>query len=172
MLQLKLAHASDLAKIVATYNSSIPSKRSTADLMEVSVESKRGWFNEHDESKRPIWLVFFRDNYAGWLSFSDFYKRPAYHATAELSLYLETDFQGKGIGSQVLVLAEEEAIKRNITTLLGFIFGHNIASLKLFEKTGYKVWGTLPQIANMSGVLRDLLILGKKLTPPHEASLI
>ena len=47
--------------------------------------------------------------------------------------------------------------------MLGFIFGHNEPSLRLFRGFGFADWGTLPRVAVLDGVERDLVILGKRL---------
>ena len=162
MIKFQFATQNDLTKIVGTYNSSIPGRLATADLEKVTVESKQKWFDDHNVVDRPLWIILFDEQYAGWMSFSSFYGRPAYQATVEVSIYLEPLFHKKGIGKTALQFAEIEAKKRRISTLLGFIFGHNEASIHLFQKAGYHKWAHLPEIANMEGVLRDLIILGKK----------
>ena len=156
------AEINDLQKIVATYNASIPGRLATADLEPVSVESKVDWFNQHSKANRPLYIIELDSEYAGWLSFSDFYGRPAYSATAEVSIYIEPFAQGKGLGNHCLQYAINQCKELQITTLLGFIFGHNEPSLKLFYKHGFEKWAHLPQIANMQGALRDLIIVGKK----------
>jgi L-amino acid N-acyltransferase YncA len=157
-----IAQESDLPKIVQTYNSTIPSRLSTADLEPVTVESKWAWFKAHDE-KKPLWIIKCAGNYAGWMSFGKFYGRPAYDGVAELSVYLEKDFQAKGLGHICVKKAMEEAGARKIHTLLCFIFAHNAASIRLFEKHGFVRWGTLPEVAQMDQLRRDLVILGKKI---------
>lgn len=156
------AEQKDLARIVATYNSTIPSRLVTADLQEVSVKSRQAWFDAHTASKRPLWLVFADNNYAGWMSFNSFYGRPAYDGTVEVSIYLEESARGKGLGKICLQKAIEEAKSRQIHSLLGFIFGHNTPSLNLFHGFGFEKWAHFPQVANMDGIMRDLIILGKK----------
>ena len=159
----KFRHAvsSDLPAIVSTYNSTIASRLVTADLEPVTVESRREWFRSHDE-RHPLWVIEVQGQYAGWMSFGVFYGRPAYDGAAEVSIYIEQDFRGRGLGSACLSYADTEARKLGFHTLLGFIFGHNIVSLHLFEQHGYARWGLLPAVANMDGVMRDLVILGKK----------
>lgn len=161
-LTFQFANVDDLERIVGTYNASIPAKLATADLLPVSVKSKIAWFNDHNESTRPLWLVHSGDKYIGWISFTSFYGRPAYNKTVEVSIYLEEDAKGKGRGKLCLQFAIEEAKKREIKTLLGFIFGHNEPSLRLFYSQGFEKWAQLPEIADMEGVWRDLIILGKK----------
>ncbi len=163
-MEIRFIHATkqDLPLIVDTYNSTIPSRLATADLKEVSVESKETWFDAHDEEKRPLWLVLCNGDYAGWMSFNSFYGRPAYDGTVEVSIYLEEKFRGQGIGKACLKKAIEVTPKYKIHSLLGFIFGHNTSSLHLFYQFGFKNWAVLPEVANMDGVMRDLVIVGLK----------
>jgi L-amino acid N-acyltransferase YncA len=106
--------------------------------------------------------VLHNDEYAGWMSFNSFYGRPAYHGTVEVSIYLEEKFRGKGLGKECLEKAIAEAPAMKIHTLLGFIFGHNVPSLKLFDQFGFEKWAHLPEVANMDGEMRDLIIVGRK----------
>ncbi|MBL7933825.1 MAG: N-acetyltransferase [Bacteroidia bacterium] len=161
-IEFKYAKKEDLPRIVSTYNSTIPSRLVTADLEPVSIESKQAWFDAHSENKRPLWVVECDGNYAGWMSFNSFYGRPAYDGTVEVSIYLEEDFRNKGLGKICLQKALDESPHYQIHSILGFIFGHNEPSLKLFYKFGFEKWAHFPGVANMDGILRDLIILGKK----------
>lgn len=153
----------DLPKIVETYNSTIPSRLVTADLEPVTAISKLQWFNAHSPKKRPLWLVMCDEEYTGWMSFNSFYGRPAYDGTVEVSIYLEEKFRGKGLGKACLKKAIDSCEELNIKNLLGFIFGHNEPSLKLFYNFGFEKWAQLPKVANMDGIERDLIILGKRI---------
>lgn len=154
----------DLPKIVSTYNSTVASRLVTADLEPVSVESKQAWFDAHTPNRRPLWIVTLNDTYAGWMSFNSFYGRPAYDGTVEVSIYLEENARGKGLGKVCLQKAFESCNELNIKTLLGFIFDHNEPSLKLFYNMGFEKWAHLPKIANMLDAERGLIILGKRIS--------
>jgi L-amino acid N-acyltransferase YncA len=156
------AELKDLPAIVETYNSTIPGRMVTADLEPASVEGKTTWFKSHNPKTRPLWVVEYEGQYAGWISYTDFKSRHAYHKTAELGIYLEEKFRGKGLGDACLKYAIEKSSSLNITSLTGFIFGHNEPSLKLFYKHGFEKWAHMPQIADMEGILRDLIIVGRK----------
>jgi phosphinothricin acetyltransferase len=162
-VEFRYAQQSDLPQIVDTYNSTVASKLVTADLEKVSIESKQAWFDAHTANHRPLWVVLSDNNYAGWMSFNSFYGRPAYDGTVEVSIYLEENFRGKGIGKICLEKAITIAPELQIDNLLGFIFGHNTTSLKLFYQFGFEKWAHLPGVANMAGVLRDLIVLGRKI---------
>jgi phosphinothricin acetyltransferase len=158
----RIARREDLPQIVAIYNETIPSRVVTADLEPVSVASRVRWFEEHSPGFRPLWVVEVEGQVAGWLSFSSFYGRPAYSKTAELSVYVHTDFRNRGIASYLLTQAFTQAPGLGIDTFLGFIFGHNLASLALFEKFGFTRWGELPKVARLDGAERDLVIVGRR----------
>ena len=159
------AKADDLSQIVSIYNSTIESRMVTADLEPVPVESKIPWFEEHTAHRRPLWVIESNaKEMMGWASFQDFYGRPAYDATAEISIYLHAKFRGQGLGKQILQYCMEKSSTLGIKTLLGFIFAHNQPSLNLFYKAGFTNWATLPDIAVLDGVERSLIIVGKRIS--------
>ena len=164
-LKYRDAVASDLDIIVKIYNSTIASRMVTADTESVTVESRLEWFKNHSADKYPLWVIENEeDMVVGWLSFQAFYGRPAYDGTAEMSVYLQESQRGKGLGKAVLQYAIDKCPEIGIKTLLGFIFAHNEASLKLFRHFGFGDWGILPDIAVLDGHERSLAILGKRIS--------
>lgn len=162
----------DLPAIVDIYNSTVASRMVTADLNPVPVESRQAWFDAHSPQHRPLWVVEAADDgdadagvgkMLGWLSFSDFYGRPAYAATVEVSIYLDAAARGRGLGRAFLERALAAAPGLGVKTVLGFVFGHNEPSLALFRAYGFEDWGRLPRVASLDGVERDLVIVGRRL---------
>lgn len=158
----RLAQREDLPAIVDIYNSTIASRMATADTLPVTVEERVPWFEMHAPETRPLWVAEVDGRIAGWLSFSSFYGRPAYHRTAELGVYVHEAFRRHGLGSGLLEDAIAHAPAIGVDTLLGFIFGHNAPSLALFTRYGFARWGELPRVAILDGVERDLLIVGRR----------
>jgi L-amino acid N-acyltransferase YncA len=161
-MHIRDATIEDLPAIVAIYNSTVPTRMVTADTEPVSVASRQKWFADHSPDRRPLWVVEEGGQVAGWLSYSSFYGRPAYASTCEVSLYLAPEHRRRGLGTQLLLRCIEHAPRIGVTTLLGFIFGHNELSLGLFEKLGFQPWGRLPRVAVLDGVERDLIIVGRR----------
>ena len=163
----RFAEQKDLADIVRIYNSTIASRQVTADLTEISVESRQVWFLEHTPQRRPLWVIENEldgdKKVVGWMSFSDFKNRAAYDGTVEVSIYVDPDTRGQGLGSYCLQLAESYGPQIGVNIFLGYIFGHNTPSLQLFKKFDYQQWAMLPKIAVLDGVERDLIILGKRI---------
>lgn len=161
-MSIRRAIAADLPAIVAIYNAAIPGRLATADTEPISVESRQIWFERHTP-QYPLWVIEQEGAIAGWLGLQMFYGRPAYHATVEVSLYVSPDFQRQGVGQSLLNYAIAQSPTLGITTLLGFVFGHNQPSLQLLAKLGFQQWGFFPQVAELDGIQRDLVLLGLKL---------
>jgi L-amino acid N-acyltransferase YncA len=168
-MQIRLALETDLPSIVEIYNAAIPTRLATADLEPISVESRRTWFRLHCD-RYPVWVITIGDRdiqsdqneqILGWLSLQMFYGRPAYHKTAEVSIYIDPSSQGNGIGKKLLGYAIAQCPSLNITKLVGFVFAHNAASRRLFERLGFTEWGFLPKVAELDGIDQSLVIFGK-----------
>jgi L-amino acid N-acyltransferase YncA len=178
MYRLRLADPADLPAIVDIYNSTVASRMVTADTEPVPLESRFMWFKAHQRPNRPLWVAepFSHStdgvstelpasrSVLGWMSFSDFYGRPAYRHTAELSIYCHESIRRKGLGSFFLRAALTTASELDIRNLLVFVFGHNEPSLRLFEKFGFERWAKMPGVAELDQIERDLVILGKRVS--------
>ncbi|RYF88525.1 MAG: N-acetyltransferase family protein [Chitinophagaceae bacterium] len=161
-MEFRIAQQEDLEEIVAIYNATIPGRMVTADTAPVTIEERLPWFEKH-HGNRPLWVVSVDEAIIGWVSFGNFYGRPAYNGTAEISIYLHAAQQGKGYGAAILKHCIAQAPLLQIHTLLGFIFSHNAPSLRLFAKAGFEEWGCLKDVAVMDEQYYSLTILGLKI---------
>ncbi len=151
----------DLPAIVEIYNAAIRGRISTAQLEQVSVEERLPWFREHSPQAHPLWVAKIGGQIAGWLSFHPFITRCAYRGTAEISVYVGEKFRRLGVGRRLIEQAIAQAPDLEINALVGCIFGHNEASLRLFERLGFERWGFLPRVALVDEVERDLVMVGR-----------
>ena len=157
------AREADLETIVRIYNAAIPGRLATADTEPVSIEARRPWFHDRDVARYPLWVLEVDGKVSAWLSFGKFYGRPAYAATAEVSIYVDPAMQRRGLATRLMEHALARAPGLGLSTLLGFVFAHNARSVDLCRKFGFEPWGHLPRIAVLDGVERDLLILGRRI---------
>jgi len=160
-MKIRDAADADLPSIVAIYNDAVRTRRSTAQLDPVTVEERRNWIREHSPD-RPFWVAEIDDEVAGWLTIKPFIPRCAYQGTVELSVYVSEKFRRRGVARALLQEAIARARSLGVSAMVGLIFAHNEASLKLFEQLGFKRWGLLPGVAQIEGAERDLAILGRR----------
>lgn len=161
---IRNAVEADLPAIVEIYNSTITSRRVTADMEPVSVEGRLSWFHSHTPDHRPLWVMEVDGQIAGWLGFQSFYSgRRAYQVTAEISIYVATEFRRQGIGRKLLQQAIDASPQLGLKNLVGFIFANNLPSLKLFQEFGFERWGYLSEVAEFETGTCDLVIVGRHL---------
>jgi phosphinothricin acetyltransferase len=151
----------DLPAIIQIYNATVPTRMVTAELEPTTVEARLLWFREHSPEQYPFWVAESDGRVIGWLDFKRFLPRCAYRGTAEISVYVDENFRGRGVGQRLLQHAITRAPSLGITAVVGLIFGHNERSLKLFERVGFERWAFLPGVAQLDGVQRDLVMLGQ-----------
>ena len=151
----------DLPAIIEIYNAAIASRTATAQLEPVTLEARRDWLKDHSPNEYPFWVLQMDGKIAGWLTFKSFLPRCAYRGTAELSVYVHEEFRRRGIARRLLEKAIERSPELEISALVGLIFAHNEASIRLFERLGFARWGFLPRVARMEEVERDLTIMGR-----------
>jgi phosphinothricin acetyltransferase len=80
-----------------------------------------------------------------------------------VSVYVSAAHRRLGVGRQLLADGIRRAPDFGLHTLVGYIFGHNAPSLGLFESFGFGRWGLLPRVAELEGIERDLVIVGRRL---------
>lgn len=170
------ASKEDLADVLAIYNQSIPGKQATANLALVTLDERVAWFDEHINSlTRPIYVVKALPKsgidienttvpIVAWGSFSDLYARTAYHISTEISIYLNQDYQGQGLGSLLTRWMLMQAPSLGIRNIIALIFAHNQPSLGMFRKLGFEQWGYMPEVCDMDGFIADVVMLGKAVT--------
>ncbi|WP_301099079.1 GNAT family N-acetyltransferase [Otariodibacter sp.] len=149
-MNIRLAQQQDFESILAIYNKAILTYQITGDLVLVTTENRKSWFEFHLTSdKYPIWVVEEKNEVVGWFSFSPFYERPAFAHASEISIYLDPSVHGRGYGSNIIEYMKTQMLDKKIKILIAYIFELNTKSMKMMDKHGFKHWGRLPNIANM-----------------------
>jgi phosphinothricin acetyltransferase len=170
-LTIREATEADLPAIIDIYNQSIPAGWSTADTKPISVADRVEWFRKFDPARRPIWVAEMDGQVVATAYLSSFYAgRPAYDATAEVSVYIATAYHRRGIGRYLKQWVIEQCPRLGVTTLLSMYFDHNEATRRINESLGFQTMGHLTEIAVVQGQKRGLIIAGLRIPPGPDAS--
>jgi len=165
-LRIRDATEADLPAIVDIYNQSIPAGWSTADTRPITVAGRIEWFRKFDPAKRPIWVAEVERRVVATVYLSSFYGgRPAYDATAEVSVYIATNYQRRGLGRRLKEFVIGECPRLGITTLLSMHFDHNEATPRINASLGFQQLGHLTEIAVVQGNKRGLVIWALRIPP-------
>lgn len=151
-IHIRKANLSDLSDIVTIYNQAVPTHRSTANTIPWTVESRTSWFMEHEPESHPIFVAEVNERVVGWCSLSVYRPgRLALRFTAEISYYIDSNFQRKGIGQALLRQAMADCPTLNIKNIIAVIMERNEPSRKLLEKLGFEQWAYLPRVLDFDG---------------------
>jgi len=144
----------DVARI---YESGIATKNATFEKQAPDWDS---WNSSHRKDCRLIALI--DGNIAGWAALSNVSGRCVYSGVAEVSIYVDSDFRGKGIGDRLMTELIRESEENGIWTLQAGIFPENTGSIRLHEKHGFRIIGKKERIGKMDDAWRDVMQLERR----------
>ena len=98
----------------------------------------------------------------GWAVLSPTSKRYVYRGVAEVSIYVDLDHSGKGIGSALMEALIKSSEQEKFWTLQAIIFSNNQVSIRLHEKHGFRRIGIREKIAQRDGVWTDTVLLERR----------
>ena len=99
---IRYAKEEDLPMLVEIYNQSVQTSAATFDLTPVTVEQRRGWFNNHISNELFPLIVAEKDGVvAGYASLSSYRDKEAYIQTVELSIYIDKINKGMVLGNSL-----------------------------------------------------------------------
>ncbi|NIY74592.1 N-acetyltransferase [Thalassospira sp. HF15] len=107
------------------------------------------------------------DTVIGWAGLSGVSNRCVYRGIAEISVYVDPDYQGKGVGKSVLAALTKASEEQGIWSLEAGIFPENEASLALHHSMGFETVGRKRGLGRMSygpmaGQWRDVILLQRR----------
>ncbi len=133
----------DLPELLEIYNYEVLNGNATFDEVEETYGQRKEWFS-HFTGKYPL-LVEVRDGkVVGYAGAYELFPKPAYHISAEVTLYIAKEFRGQGIGERLLgALIERVKGEGQIEALFSLITATNEGSIRLHEKMGFSHDGVL-----------------------------
>ncbi len=120
----------------------------------------QSWDKSHLENCRIALIE--SNEIIGWAALTAVSNRCVYAGVAEVSVYVATNFRGKGMGEILLNSLAEESEQAGIWTLQSGIFAENIGSIKLHEKCGFRQIGYREKIGQKNGIWKDNIIMERR----------
>ncbi|OCL26389.1 GCN5 family acetyltransferase [Orenia metallireducens] len=144
-MKIRRAEIKDLGRITEIYNDAILNTTATFDIEIKTVDSRREWFDCHNE-KLPIYVAE-KDEVMGWVSLSKLFNKGAYAATVEISIYVDKKYRNRGVANALMKKIVSHAIENEeIHTVIARITGENKTSIHLHQKFGFEFAGTLKEV--------------------------
>ena len=147
----------DWPVVADIYRQGIESGHAT---FETGVPSREAWDAGHLEAGRLVARE--TDRVVGWAALSLVSDRCVYGGVAEVSVYVDGDARGRGIGRRLLVALVEASEQTGIWTLQAGIFPENEASLAIHRSCGFRVVGRRERLGHLGGEWRDVILLERR----------
>ena len=157
---IRSATQKDLMEITAIYNEAITHSNATFDTQQKTPQEQQQWFNEHG-SKNPILVAEYINSIIGWAALSHYSDRCAYSDTAEISVYVQKNYQHKGVGRKLLQSIIKEGKTVGLHTLIARITKGNTESIHLLESLGFEHIGVMKEVGLKFGKRLDVYLMQK-----------
>ena len=146
--------------IASIYNEAILHTVATFDTEPKTIEEMKTWFKNHDR-KHPLLVAEQKGLIVGWASLSEWSDRCAYSDTAEISLYVRKEHQGRGIGRKLLEEIIPEGQKMGLHTVIARIAEGNERSINLFKSEKFENIGVMKEVGKKFGKRLDVFLMQK-----------
>lgn len=144
-IKVRRAEESDLEAITRIYNYAVLNTTATFDTKPRTIKSQKEWFYKHT-GKYPVIVAENKNKVIGWASLSRWSDRCAYSNTAEISVYVDRDMQGRGTGNLLMAEIIKLAGENKLHVLIARISGENKISIHLHQKYGFAYVGLLKKV--------------------------
>ncbi|MDR6224188.1 arsinothricin resistance N-acetyltransferase ArsN1 family A [Desmospora profundinema] len=153
----------DWPQIQTIYNQGIEDRVATLEEQPKNLEEVKGWL--HQRASRYVVLVALHgEKIRGWASLNPYSHRCAYDGVADLSVYVERTWRGKGVGSRLLRQLEIEAQIHGFHKIVLYTFPFNGLGQGLYRKHGFREVGTFRNQGRIDGRFVDVMAMEKCLS--------
>jgi phosphinothricin acetyltransferase len=161
-ITLREATPADVPSICAIHNQGIEDRVATLDVDPHTLDEQKAWFDRHG-SRHPVIVAEALGATVGWASLNQFSARAAYRFVADLSVYIERGWRGKGIGTLLLREMDARARALGYHKIVLSAFPFNQAGMRLYEKFGFRTVGIYREQGLIDGRWVDTIIMEKLL---------
>ena len=164
-LRIRSAAAGDADAICRIYNQGIRDRVATLETEERTPEERAQWLGARGP-RHPVLVAEADGGVVGWASLNVFNARRAYDHVADLSLYVEREWRGRGVGRRLLDALVTRAIELGYHKLVLAAFPWNAAGMRAYGRAGFREVGIYREQGRLDGRWVDTVVMEKILEGP------
>src|SRR5262245_59950997 len=165
-MTIRAATAADAAAICRIYNQGIQDRVATLETEERSPEERAEWLAARGP-RHPVLVAEEAGGVVGWASLNVFNPRRAYDHVADLSLYVERDWRGRGVGRRLLEALVTRGCELGYHKLVLAAFPWNQAGMRAYGRAGFREVGIYREQGRLDGRWVDTVVMEKILEGPN-----
>jgi phosphinothricin acetyltransferase len=101
----------------------------------------------------------------GFVSYRPFRDWPGYAHTIEHTIHVRPDARGRGVGALLLASVEDRARSNGVHVMVAATDATNQGSIRFHQRAGFIEVGRMPEVGQLRGTWRDLVLMQKILAP-------
>ncbi|ROI05635.1 N-acetyltransferase [Chryseobacterium sp. G0240] len=148
----------DESRVLEIFRQGVDSGMAT---FETEIPTAEAWDMEYFNTCR--WVLENENNeVVGWCALKPVSKRECFKGVAEVSIYFDKEYQGKGLGSVLLKKMVLDSEDHGFWTLQTNIFSDNESSIKFHQKNGFRIVGVRKKLGKLNGEWKDIIMFEKR----------
>ena len=159
---IRAARFADLPAMREIRNQGILDRVATLDAEPHTAQETLAWFGKHGP-RHPVLVAETAGGIVGWASLNTFNSRNAYQYVADLSVYIERQQRGKGIGTRLLQAVTSLGREVGYHKIVLSAFPSNTAGMHLYERQGFTTVGIYKEMGQLDGRWVDTIVMEKLL---------
>ncbi len=156
----RIAGGRDLEAIRAIYNEGIEDGIATLEYDVKTEAQMRDWFQQRSV-RHPVIVACRNQEVVGWASLNPYSHRCAYDGVADLSIYVQRDARGQGVGALLMAEIEERALARGFHKIVLHALTDNPSGRRLYERRGFREVGIFREQGRLHDRLVDVVAMEK-----------
>lgn len=161
-MDIRSAVDADAEAIRQIYNLEVETSTVTLDLVPRTLAQQQDYLARR-AGTYAVLVAVDGGEVLGFGSLSPYRDRPGYNGTAEDSIYIRRDQQGRGLGRLLLGELVEVAAAHGFHSLMARVAGGHVASRRLHESLGFVHIGTEREVGRKFGRWIDMDLLQRML---------
>ena len=164
-MTIRDATAADAAAICRIYNQGIQDRVATLETEERTPTERAEWLAARGP-RHPVLIAEADAGVIGWASLNVFNARRAYEHVADLSLYVERESRGHGVGRRLLDALVARARALGYHKLVLAAFPWNEGGMRAYRRAGFREVGIYREQGRLDGRWVDTIVMEKILEGP------
>ncbi len=162
MIKVRDAESGDAAKIAEIYNQGIEDRQATMETRLRSEADMKAWLAERGARYRVV-AAEQEGAVVGWASLNPFSARDCYAGVADLSIYIQRERRGVGLGKLLLEAVLRLACELEFHKIVLSALKRNEAGQSLYRAMQFREVGVYQRQGKLDGEWQDVLLMEKLL---------
>jgi L-amino acid N-acyltransferase YncA len=155
---VRFASLDDASAICTIYNQGIEDRLATLETELRDPDERRRWLGSRGP-RHPVVVAEWGGQIMAWASLNSFNPRQCYDHVADISVYVERSWRGKGVGRTLLARLLALGRSLGFHKLVLACFPTNKPGVALYERMGFVPVGVYREQGLLDGQWVDVLIM-------------